>query len=120
MGVVHRRRGRDRRAHRAERRGKTSTLRCIVGIQAPARLSIGGHDIVRDPVPAKRQLAFMADEPQLFDYLTVLEHRLTARIIKSPSSMRGRSSLDGAAHRRGSRCRLNSRAACEKSRSRAV
>jgi ABC-2 type transport system ATP-binding protein len=34
-------------------------------------------------VEAKRQLAFMADEPQLFDYLTVIEHlRLTARIFK--------------------------------------
>jgi ABC-2 type transport system ATP-binding protein len=65
--------------------GKTSTLRCIVGIQAPSagRIAIGGHDIVKDPVPAKRQLAFMADEPQLFDYLTVMEHlRLTARIYQ--------------------------------------
>jgi len=32
---------------------------------------------------AKRQLAFMADEPSLFDYLTVMEHlRLTARIYQ--------------------------------------
>jgi ABC-2 type transport system ATP-binding protein len=63
--------------------GKTSTLRCIVGIQAPSagQITIGGHDIVKAPVEAKRLLAFMADEPQLFDYLTVMEHlRLTARI----------------------------------------
>jgi ABC-2 type transport system ATP-binding protein len=63
--------------------GKTSTLRCIVGIQRPSAgtVAIGGHDIVASPVEAKRQLAFMADEPQLFDYLTVTEHlRLTARI----------------------------------------
>jgi ABC-2 type transport system ATP-binding protein len=65
--------------------GKTSTLRCIVGIQRPTsgRISIGGHDIVHDAVEAKRLLAFMADEPQLFDYLTVMEHlRLTARIYR--------------------------------------
>jgi ABC-2 type transport system ATP-binding protein len=65
--------------------GKTSTLRCIVGIQRPSggQVTIGGHDIVRSPVEAKRQLAFMADEPHLFDYLTVIEHlRLTARIYK--------------------------------------
>jgi ABC-2 type transport system ATP-binding protein len=65
--------------------GKTSTLRCIAGIQAPSAgtISVGGHDIVRDPVAAKRQLAFMADEPQLFEYLTVLEHlRLTARLYQ--------------------------------------
>ncbi len=63
--------------------GKTSTLRCLVGIQAPTSgtITIGGHDIVRAPVEAKRRLAFMADEPQLFDYLTVIEHlRLTARL----------------------------------------
>jgi ABC-2 type transport system ATP-binding protein len=63
--------------------GKTSTLRCIAGIQRPSggSVTIDGHDIVRDPVAAKRPLAFMADEPQLFEYLTVMEHlRLTARI----------------------------------------
>ena len=65
--------------------GKTSTLRCIVGIQAPSSgtITIGGSDIVRDPVNAKRQMAFMPDEPHLFDYLTVDEHlRLTGRIYK--------------------------------------
>jgi len=63
--------------------GKTSTLRCLVGIQRPTggTVTIGGHDIVSDPVEAKRKLAFMADEPQLFEYLTVAEHlQLTARI----------------------------------------
>jgi ABC-2 type transport system ATP-binding protein len=65
--------------------GKTSTLRCIVGIQAPTAgtIAVGGHDIVRDAVDAKRRLAFMADEPQLFEYLTVMEHlRLTARLYQ--------------------------------------
>jgi ABC-2 type transport system ATP-binding protein len=63
--------------------GKTSTLRCIVGIQVPSTgtITIDGHDIVGNPVSAKRQIAFMADEPHLFEYLTVAEHlRLTARI----------------------------------------
>ena len=67
--------------------GKTSTLRCIVGIQAPSlgAIGVGGHDIVSDPVEAKRRLAFMADEPQLFEYLTVMEHlRLTARLYQVP------------------------------------
>jgi ABC-2 type transport system ATP-binding protein len=63
--------------------GKTSTLRCIVGLQAPSAgtIAVAGHDIVREPVEAKRQLAFMADEPQLFEYLTVMEHlQLIARL----------------------------------------
>jgi ABC-2 type transport system ATP-binding protein len=63
--------------------GKTTTLRCLVGIQRPSagKITIDGHDVVTSPVEAKRQIAFMADEPQLFEYLTVMEHlRLTARI----------------------------------------
>jgi ABC-2 type transport system ATP-binding protein len=65
--------------------GKTSTLRCIVGIQAPSAgaIAVDGHDVVRDPIAAKQKLAFMADEPQLFEYLTVTEHlRLVARLYQ--------------------------------------
>ena len=59
------------------------TLRCIAGIHRPTSGSVilGGHDIVRDPVGAKRLLAYVADEPHLFEHLTVMEHlRLTGRI----------------------------------------
>jgi len=65
--------------------GKTTTLRCMVGIQAPTAGSvrIDGHDIVADAVAAKRRLAFMPDEPQLFEYLTVREHlNLIARLYR--------------------------------------
>ena len=67
--------------------GKTTTLRSLVGIVRPTRgtIRIGGHDLERDPVAAKRLLAFMPDEPHLFDYLTVLEHlRFTARLYQVP------------------------------------
>jgi ABC-2 type transport system ATP-binding protein len=63
--------------------GKTTTLQCMVGIQAPTSgtVRIGGHDIRTESVEAKRQLAFMPDEPQLFEYLTVREHlTLVARL----------------------------------------
>ena len=61
--------------------GKTTTLRSLVGIIRPTRgtIRIGGRDLERDPVEAKRQLAFMPDEPRLFDYLTVEEHLRMAR-----------------------------------------
>jgi ABC-2 type transport system ATP-binding protein len=55
----------------------------MVGIQAPSTgtVRIDGHDIVTAPLEAKRRLAFMPDEPQLFDYLTVREHlALVARL----------------------------------------
>jgi len=56
--------------------GKTTTLRCLSGIIPPTRGSIRicGHDLVADPVQAKRHLAFFNDEPRLFDYLTVQQH----------------------------------------------
>jgi len=63
--------------------GKTTTLRSLVGIIRPTRgtIRIGASDMERDAVGAKRQLAFMPDEPRLFDYLTVAEHlQFTARL----------------------------------------
>jgi ABC-2 type transport system ATP-binding protein len=63
--------------------GKTTTLRCLSGIIAPTSgaVELGGHDIQKDPVPAKKTLAFIPDEPHLFDYLTVEEHlRFIARL----------------------------------------
>jgi ABC-2 type transport system ATP-binding protein len=63
--------------------GKTTTLRSLAGILKPSsgHLRIDGHDLVEAPIEAKRRLAFMPDEPHLFEYLTVEEHlRLTARL----------------------------------------
>jgi ABC-2 type transport system ATP-binding protein len=63
--------------------GKTTTLRSLAGILRPTsgRVAIDGHDIVAQPIEAKRRLAFMPDEPHLFEYLTVEEHlRLVARL----------------------------------------
>src|SRR5437588_3367333 len=63
--------------------GKTTTLRTLAGMLRPTsgRVTIDGHDIVADSIAAKRRLAFMPDEPHLFEYLTVEEHlRLVARL----------------------------------------
>lgn len=56
--------------------GKTSTLRCLAGIipSTEGRIEICGHEIVEDGVAARQQLAFVPDEPHLFDYLTVQDH----------------------------------------------
>lgn len=56
--------------------GKTTTLRSLAGVLKPSggRVSIDGYDVVRQPLEAKRRLAFMPDEPHLFEYLTVAEH----------------------------------------------
>lgn len=56
--------------------GKTSTLRCVAGILQPTvgYIRICGHELGQSTVEAKRQLAFLPDEPRLFEYLSVMEH----------------------------------------------
>jgi ABC-2 type transport system ATP-binding protein len=56
--------------------GKTTTLRCLAGI-IPATVGharICGVDVGDDPVAAKRTLAFVPDEPRLFESLSVWQH----------------------------------------------
>ena len=68
--------------------GKTTTLRALAGILAPTqgRLLIAGHDIVLDPLAAKREMAYVPDEPHLFDRLTVWEHfRFMASAYRVPN-----------------------------------
>ncbi|MCY1002544.1 ABC transporter ATP-binding protein [Myxococcus sp. MISCRS1] len=63
--------------------GKTSTLRCLAGILPPTagKVIVAGYDLGKDAVEAKRELAFLPDEPRFFDYLTVWEHlNFTARL----------------------------------------
>src|SRR5262252_1674364 len=65
--------------------GKTTTLRCLAGIIPATRgaIHVCGHDLVKAPIPAKRELAFFTDEPRLFDYLTVEQQlAFTARIYQ--------------------------------------
>lgn len=56
--------------------GKTTTLRTLAGILTPTqgRLLINGHDVVEKPVEAKRAVAYVPDDPKLFDQLTIWEH----------------------------------------------
>lgn len=56
--------------------GKTTTLRAIAGILAPTRgrIRVAGHDLAVDSIAAKRALAYIPDDPRLFDTLTVWEH----------------------------------------------
>jgi len=56
--------------------GKTTTLRAMAGILAPTRgrIVIAGHEMAREPVAAKSKLAYVPDDPRLFEQLTVWEH----------------------------------------------
>ena len=56
--------------------GKTTTLRMIVGLLPPdsGRIEIYGVDAVADPIAAKKMIAWLPDEPMLYDKLTPLEY----------------------------------------------
>src|SRR3954468_11610113 len=75
--------------------GKTTTLRALDGIIAPTsgRIAIAGHELAREPVEAKRRLAFIPDEPPLFACPTVEEHlRFIGRmygIVDAPTRIPG-------------------------------
>lgn len=71
--------------------GKTTTIRAITGIIPPTsgRLTISNHDVVEEPMLAKAQLAYIPDDPKLFDLLTVHEHlRFSAEVYNVPKSER--------------------------------
>jgi ABC-2 type transport system ATP-binding protein len=56
--------------------GKTTTLRMVTGLLKPDRGSaaVFGVDILTDPVAAKQQMAWLSDEPMIYDRLTPLEY----------------------------------------------
>jgi len=56
--------------------GKTTIIRAACGIHPPSqgRISIADWDIVKHPAKAKRYLAYVPDDPNLFNTLTVWEH----------------------------------------------
>ncbi|MBA3709756.1 MAG: ABC transporter ATP-binding protein [Planctomycetes bacterium] len=52
--------------------GKTTTIRMCVGLLRPdaGHISVDGHDVVTDGVAARRMLAYVPDEPYLYERLT--------------------------------------------------
>jgi ABC-2 type transport system ATP-binding protein len=56
--------------------GKTTTLRMAVGLLQPdaGSITVLGIDALADPVAAKRVMAWISDEPMIYDKLTPLEY----------------------------------------------
>jgi len=56
--------------------GKTTTLRMVAGLLPPdaGTITICGIDALRDPVEAKRIVAWVSDEPMIYDKLTPYEY----------------------------------------------
>src|SRR3954452_10004959 len=56
--------------------GKTTTLRMVVGLMRPdaGSVSVFGIDALAAPVAAKRKIAWVSDEPMIYDKLTPVEY----------------------------------------------
>src|SRR5215831_16281861 len=56
--------------------GKTTTLRMVAGLLPPdaGAIEICGIDAMRNPVEAKRIVAWVSDEPMIYDKLTPYEY----------------------------------------------
>jgi ABC-2 type transport system ATP-binding protein len=56
--------------------GKTTTLRMVVGLLRPdaGAISVLGIDTLADPVAAKQVMAWISDEPMIYDKLTPFEY----------------------------------------------
>lgn len=56
--------------------GKTTTLRSVAGIQQfdEGEILIGGTSILTDPLACKRRMAYIPDNPDLYDYMTGIKY----------------------------------------------
>lgn len=56
--------------------GKTTTLKCIVGIQGfdSGKIYINGIDLNKEPLKCKQQIAYIPDNPDLYEYLTGIQY----------------------------------------------
>ncbi len=56
--------------------GKTTTLKSVVGILQfdQGEITIDGHSIQADPLACKREMAYIPDNPDLYDFMTGIKY----------------------------------------------
>ena len=71
--------------------GKSTTLRCVVGILQfdAGTVTIGGKDIGSDPLSCKRELAYIPDNPDLYDFMSGIKYlNFIADVFGIPAAVR--------------------------------
>ncbi len=71
--------------------GKTTTIKMITGILTPdtGSILVSGHDIVKEPLEAKRSFAYVPDDPDVFPRLKGAEYlKFIADIYGVPADIR--------------------------------
>ena len=73
--------------------GKTTTLRAVAGVMdfTEGRILIDGHDIKKEPVPAKKVTAFLPDNPDLYEFMKGIDFlNFIADLYDIPADQRTR------------------------------
>jgi ABC-2 type transport system ATP-binding protein len=97
--------------------GKTTTLRMVAGLLKPdaGTISVFGVDALADPRATKRMIAWLPDEPMLYDKLTAIEYLEFVAGLWAVDPARARANAEellrwlGLWDQRGERCETFSR-----------
>lgn len=56
--------------------GKTTTLKCVAGISGfnSGNITIGGFNIRENPMDAKKIIAYIPDNPDIYDYMSAIQY----------------------------------------------
>lgn len=56
--------------------GKTTAIKSVVGIQAydNGTITIDGHDITAEPMACKKIMAYIPDNPDIYEYMTAIQY----------------------------------------------
>ena len=71
--------------------GKSTTIKSAVGILQfdAGKITINGADLLADPIACKRQLAYIPDNPDLYDYMSGIKYlNFIADIFGIPADVR--------------------------------
>lgn len=71
--------------------GKTTTLKCIAGIHSfdSGEILIDGISLRTDPMTCKQKLAYIPDDPDLYEYLTGIQYlNFIGDIFEVPADLR--------------------------------
>lgn len=76
--------------------GKTTTMRVITGFIPPTsgKVRVSGHDVVDDPLEAKRCTGYLPETPPIYPDMTVAEYLTFVGRIKGVSGKQLKSRLD--------------------------
>lgn len=71
--------------------GKTTTIKSVVGILKfdAGTITVNGHDILKDPMAAKKDMAYIPDNPDLYEFMTAIQYlNFIADVYEVPADVR--------------------------------